>query len=266
MAKMKRQRSRTAKEPSEHHYRRALLKLQIELVKLQRDIIAEGRRILVILEGRDAAGKDGTIKHIVEHLSPRETRVVALGPPSDRDRHAWYFQRYVRYLPAAAEMVLFNRSWYNRAGVEPVMGFCTRREAREFLASVPDFERMLVSAGIKLFKYYLDIDKREQKQRLAERKHDPLKQWKLSPVDAKAQKMWRQYSAARDAMFERTHTAIAPWTIIRADDKHRARLNLIRDLLSRLDYPGRDKRLVKPDRDIVFPFEPRRLIDGSIAR
>jgi polyphosphate kinase len=247
-------------------YAKALLKLQIELVKLQRELIAGGDRILVLIEGRDAAGKDGAIKHMTEHLSPRETRIVALGPPSDRERHSWYFQRYVRYLPSAGEMVLFNRSWYNRAGVEPVMGFCTRREAREFLASVPDFERMLVSAGTKLFKYYLDIDKREQKQRLAERKHDPLKQWKLSPVDAKAQKLWRQYSAARDAMFERTHTEIAPWTIVRADDKHRARLNLIRDLLSRLDYPDRDKRLVKPDRDIVFPFEPRRLIDGSIAR
>jgi polyphosphate kinase len=249
-----------------HSYAKALVKLQIELVKLQRELIAGGDRILVLLEGRDAAGKDGTIKHMTEHLSPRETRIVALGPPSDRERHSWYFQRYVRYLPAAGEMVLFNRSWYNRAGVEPVMGFCTRREAREFLESVPDFERMLVGSGIKLVKYYLDIDKREQKHRLAERKHDPLKQWKLSPVDAKAQTLWRQYSAARDTMFERTHTEIAPWTIVRAGDKHQARLNLIRDLLSRLDYPDRDKRLVKPDRDIVFPFEPRRLIDGSVAR
>ena len=254
------------RELDKHVYAKALLKLQVELVKLQRELISGGDRILVLIEGRDAAGKDGTIKHVIEHLSPRETRVVALGPPSDRERHSWYFQRYVRYLPSAGEMVLFNRSWYNRAGVEPVMGFCTKREAREFLETVPDFERMLVRAGIRLFKYYLDIDKPEQRRRLAERRRDPLKQWKLSPVDAKAQKLWRQYSAARDAMFRRTHTAYAPWTVVRAGDKHRARLNLIRDLLSRLDYPGRDKRLVKPDRDIVFPFEPRLLADGAIAR
>ena len=256
---------RTA-ELDEHVYAKALVKLQIELVKLQRELIAGGERILVLIEGRDAAGKDGAIKHIIEHLSPRETRVVALGPPSDRERHSWYFQRYVRYLPSAGEMVLFNRSWYNRAGVEPVMGFCTRREAREFLETVPDFERMLVRSGIKLFKYYLDIDRHEQRRRLAARRRDPLKQWKLSPVDAKAQKLWRQYSAARDVMFRRTHTEIAPWTVIRADDKHQARLNLIRDLLSRLDYRDRDKRLIKPERDIVFPFEPRFLADGSIAR
>ncbi len=257
---------RRAAELDERVYAKALVKLQIELVKLQRELIACGERILVLIEGRDAAGKDGAIKHIIEHLSPRETRVVALGPPSDRERHSWYFQRYVRYLPSAGEMVLFNRSWYNRAGVEPVMGFCTRREAREFLETVPDFERMLVRSGIKLFKYYLDIDRHEQRRRLAARRRDPLKQWKLSPVDAKAQKLWRQYSAARDVMFRRTHTEIAPWTVIRADDKHQARLNLIRDLLSRLDYRDRDKRLIKPERDIVFPFEPRFLADGSIAR
>ena len=257
---------RRAAELDKHVYAKALVKLQIELVKLQRELIAGGERILVLIEGRDAAGKDGAIKHIIEHLSPRETRVVALGPPSDRERHSWYFQRYVRYLPSAGEMVLFNRSWYNRAGVEPVMGFCTRREAREFLETVPDFERMLVRSGIKLFKYYLDIDRHEQRRRLAARRRDPLKQWKLSPVDAKAQKLWRQYSAARDVMFRRTHTEIAPWTVIRADDKHQARLNLIRDLLSRIDYPGRDKRLIVPDRDIVFRYEPQLVESGKIAR
>src|SRR5215831_2806462 len=229
-------------------YRKTLTKLQVELVKLQRQIIADRERVLVIVEGRDAAGKDGAIKHVVEHLSPRETRVVALGPPSDRERHAWYFQRYVAHLPTAGEMVLFNRSWYNRAGVEPVMGFCTKAETREFLETVPDFEQMLISARIKLFKYYLDIDKHEQKKRLGERRRDPLKQWKLSPVDAKASKLWSQYSKMRNLMFAHTHAPLSPWTVVRADHKHRARLNLIRDLLSRLDYKGRDERLLAVDR------------------
>jgi polyphosphate kinase len=245
-------------------YRKALVKLQIELVKLQRQIIAGGERILVILEGRDAAGKDGTIKHVTEHLSPRETRIVALGPPSDRERHSWYFQRYVRYLPAAGEMVLFNRSWYNRAGVEPVMGFCTKRETREFLEMVPAFEQMLIHSGIRLFKYYLDIDRREQKRRLKERQRDPLKQWKLSPVDAKAPKLWAQYSKARNTMFQRTSTLIAPWTVVRADDKHLARLNLIRDLLSRLDYSHRNERLIISDPKIVFAFDELHLKNGMI--
>jgi polyphosphate kinase 2 len=247
-------------------YRKALVKLQIELVKLQRQIIAGGERILVILEGRDAAGKDGTIKHVTEHLSPRETRIVALGPPSDRERHSWYFQRYVRYLPAAGEMVLFNRSWYNRAGVEPVMGFCTKGEAREFLEMVPAFEQMLIHSGIRLFKYYLDIDRREQKRRLKERRRDPLKQWKLSPVDAKAPKLWAQYSKARNTMFQHTSTLIAPWTVVRADDKHLARLNLIRDLLSRLDYSHRNERLIIPDPKIVFAFDELHLKNGMINR
>ncbi|MGO8919036.1 MAG: polyphosphate kinase 2 [Stellaceae bacterium] len=257
---------RAAREPSADAYHRELVKLQIELVKLQRQIIAEGDRILVILEGRDAAGKDGAIKHVTEHLSPRETRIVALGPPSDRDRHSWYFQRYVRHLPAAAEMVLFNRSWYNRAGVELVMGFCTKQETRAFLETVPDFERMLASDGISLHKYYLDIDKREQEKRLAERRRDPLKQWKLSPVDVKAPKLWRDYSKARNAMFERSHTADAPWTVVRANDKRLARLNLIRDLLSRHDYRHRDERLIVPDRAVVFPYDPACLVNGMISK
>jgi polyphosphate kinase len=246
-------------------YRRELLKLQIELVKLQRHIIAHDDRILVIFEGRDAAGKDGTIKHITEHMSPRETRVVALGPPSDRDESEWYFERYVRHLPAAREMVLFNRSWYNRAGVERVMGFCSKAQTREFLDVAPGFEAMLVRSGMKLFKYYLDISRREQKQRLAERAKDPLKQWKLSPVDAKAMKYWEEYSKARNQMLTRTHTEIAPWTIVRADDKETARLNVIRDLLSRLDYKHRDKRLIKPDREVVRDFDPSLIETGMIA-
>ncbi len=251
--------------PGESGYKKALIRLQIELVKLQRQIIAEDDRILIIVEGRDAAGKDGAIKHITEHLSPRETRVVALGPPSDRDRHSWYFQRYVPHLPAGGEMVLFNRSWYNRAGVEPVMGFCTKAEAREFLETVPAFEQMLIHAGIKLFKYYLDIDKHEQKKRLAERRRDPLKQWKLSPVDAKASKLWRQYSKARNEMFAKSHSSFAPWTVVRANDKHAARLNLIRDLLSRVDYRRRSNRLPPADPRIIFGYDPACLENGMIS-
>ena len=246
-------------------YRRELLKLQIELVKLQRHIIAHDDRILVIFEGRDAAGKDGTIKRITEHMSPRETRVVALGPPSDRDESEWYFERYVRHLPAAREMVLFNRSWYNRAGVERVMGFCSKAQTREFLDVVPGFEAMLARSGMRLFKYYLDISRREQKRRLAARAKDPLKQWKLSPVDAKATKYWDDYSKARNQMLARTHTEAAPWIIVRADDKETAQLNVIRDLLSRLDYKHRDKRLIKPDRDIVRDFDPTLIETGMIA-
>ena len=246
-------------------YRRELLKLQIELVKLQRHIIAHDDRILVIFEGRDAAGKDGTIKRVTEHMSPRETRVVALGPPSDRDESEWYFERYVRHLPAAREMVLFNRSWYNRAGVERVMGFCSKAQTREFLDVVPGFEAMLARSGMRLFKYYLDISRREQKRRLAARAKDPLKQWKLSPVDAKAMKYWDDYSKARNQMLTRTHTEAAPWTIVRADDKETAQLNVIRDLLSRLDYKHRDKRLIKPDRDIVRDFDPTLIETGMIA-
>jgi len=245
---------RHSRDISEPHYKKALIQLQIELVKLQRRIIAKGERILVIFEGRDAAGKDGTIKHITEHLSPRDTRVIALGPPSDHDEHSWYFQRYVPQLPAAGETVLFNRSWYNRAGVERVMGFCTVAEVRAFFDMVPAFEAMLVRDGITLIKYYLDISKREQKRRLDERRTDPLKQWKLSPIDAKAQKRWRDYSDARDEMLARTHRPAAPWLIVSADNKHLARLNVIRDMLARTPYPGRGKKLAPPDPAVVFPY------------
>ena len=254
-----------AKRSGKESYAASLIKLQIELVKLQRQVIAEGLRLLVIFEGRDAAGKDGTIKHITEHMSPRETRTVALGPPSDRDRHSWYFQRFVPYLPAGGEIVLFNRSWYNRAGVERVMGFCTKKEAREFLAAVPAFEAMLIDSGTRLVKYYLDIDKREQKQRLRERRRDPLKQWKISPVDMKAPKLWKAYSQARDEMFSRTHSEVAPWTVVHANDKHAARLNVIRDLLWRIEYHGRDERLLIVDPDIVFPYSEAARTDGKIS-
>ena len=240
--------------------------LQIELVKLQRHFIGCGDRILVLLEGRDAAGKDGSIKRIVEHLSPRETRVVALGKPSDRDRKGWYFQRYVAQLPVAEELVLFNRSWYNRAGVEYVMGFCSKDEHEEFMRSVPKFEEMLVSSGIRLLKYYLDIGKGEQIQRLAARQSDPLKQWKSSPVDAVAVKQWRAYSDARDQMLLRTHTAVAPWHIVRTDDKRIARLNLIRHILSRLHYAGKKTKLVQPDSTVAFEFTPDCIHSRKLAR
>jgi len=246
-------------------YERQLVRLQIELVKLQRCVIEHGLRVVVVLEGRDAAGKDGTIKRITEHMSPRETRVVALGPPTEREEHSWYFQRFVAYLPTQGEIVLFNRSWYNRAGVERVMGFCTKAETDEFLETAPNFEAMLARAGITLVKYYLDISKAEQKRRLAERRKDPLSQWKLSPVDMKAPKLWHAYSKARNKMLERTHGVIAPWTIVRADDKEHARLNVIRDLLWRLDYPGRHHRLQRPDKNVVFPYDVSCLEQGLLA-
>ncbi|MEX2229097.1 MAG: polyphosphate kinase 2 [Dehalococcoidia bacterium] len=236
-------------------YKRTLGELQIELVKLQRHMIANGAKVLVLVEGRDAAGKDGTIKRVVEHLSPRETRVVALGIPSDRDRSNWYFQRWVSHLPASGEFVLFNRSWYNRAGVERVMGFCTEAEYHEFMESVPTFEHLLLRSGIQLFKYYLDITRDEQQQRLEARRTDPLTQWKLSPVDAQASALWDDYSRARDEMLKRTHTLIAPWHVVSADHKRATRINVIRDLLSHLDYRDKDERLLAVDPDVVFGYE-----------
>ena len=246
-------------------YKDSLHLLQVELVKLQRHFIQCNDKILIIFEGRDAAGKDGTIKRIVQHLSPRETRVVALGKPSDRDRTSWYFQRYVAYLPAAQELVLFNRSWYNRAGVERVMGFCSEAEYQEFMNSAPGFENMLVRSGIKLLKYYLDISKDVQRQRLDERKRDPLTQWKISSLDAQALKKWKQYSLARDEMLRRSHRAETPWIIVRADDKRRTRLNVIKDLLNRLHYANKDERLVLPDPHIVSTYDDSYLKKGVLA-
>ncbi len=249
----------------DHGYGKTLEALQIELVKFQKHLIAKGDRILILLEGRDSAGKDGAIKRVIEHLSPRDTRVVALGKPSTRDESEWYFQRYVPHLPAAEEFVLFNRSWYNRAGVEWVMGFCTEAQYEEFMETVPTFEQMLVRSGIQLFKYYLDIDKAEQKRRLKDRLTDPLKQWKMSPIDAVAQKHWKDYSTARNAMFARTHTPSAPWTIVRANDKKQARLNLIMDLLTRLDYADKDHALLCPDPDVVFNYTHDVVAQGRVA-
>jgi polyphosphate kinase len=255
------------KQPSAKKvYKDTLHKLQAELVKLQRHFIKNNHKILIILEGRDASGKDGTIKRIVQHLSPRETRVVALGKPSDRDRTSWYFQRYVPHLPAASEMVLFNRSWYNRAGVERVMGFCSDDEYEEFIGSVVNFEAMLVRSGVKLLKYYLDVSKPEQARRLKDRTLDPLKQWKHSPIDAQAIKYWKAYSLARNEMLARTHNPLTPWTLVRADDKHSARLNIIRDILSKLSVDGKDKRIIRPDSQIVFPYDIANLENGQLAK
>jgi len=233
-------------------YEADLRLLQIELVKLQRHTIQTGKRLLLILEGRDTAGKDGSIKSITEHLSPRDSRVVALNKPSPREEGEWYFQRYVAQLPTAGEFVLLNRSWYNRAGVEKVMGFCTDEQYKQFMATVNEFESLLVGSDIQLIKYYLDITKEEQAIRLNDRAKDPLKQWKISPIDQQAQKMWSAYSVARDDMLKHTSSKIAPWTVISANDKKLAHLNLIADLLSRVDYPEKDKKLLKIDPKIVL--------------
>lgn len=250
---------------SDKAYEKQLYELQVELVKFQRHLIARGEKLAVVVEGRDGAGKDGTIKRITEHLSPRETRVVALGKPTERDRTSWYFQRFVAHLPAGGEFVLFNRSWYNRAGVEWVMGFCTEAEYKQFLNEAPQFEAMLTRSQIKLVKYYLDISKEEQKERLEERRKDPLKQWKISPIDAAAIKKWKEYSEARDAMLVRTSHPAAPWHIVIANVKKVARLNVIRHLLSCLDYKGKDEKLLKVDRAIVFEFNEKALANDTLA-
>jgi len=247
-----------------HDYEKKLHDLQIELVKLQRHVIARGEKLLIILEGRDGAGKDGTIKRITEHLSPRDIRVVALPKPSDREATEWYFQRYVEHLPAAGEIVIFNRSWYNRAGVEHVMGFCTQAEYDLFLRTVPVFEQMLADAGILVIKYYLDIDRTEQKKRLESRHQDPLKQWKISPIDEKALKHWDDYTKARNVMLRLTDSANAPWMVVRADDKKAARLAIIRDLITRVDY--KDAKPHHPgEPEILLRFDETCLTNGLLA-
>src|SRR5687768_17693295 len=260
-----RETSRPAPQLSKKAYEDTLYKLQIELVKLQRHLIKCDDRILIIFEGRDAAGKDGTIKRITQHLSPRETRVIALGRPSDRERSSWYFQRYVQYLPAAQELVLFNRSWYNRAGVEKVMGFCTDSEYEEFMGSVIEFELMLIRSGIKLLKYYLDISKPEQEKRLSQRRKDPLAQWKISALDEYALEKWDEYTLARDKMLTHTHNLITPWIIVHADDKQLTRLNVIKDMLSRLDYEDKNERLILPDPQIVSTFTASFIEEGLLT-
>ena len=238
-----------------HAYKTDLHALQIGLAALQRQIIGEERRLLVIFEGRDGAGKDGVIKRIVRHQSPRETRVVALGKPTERDRTSWYFQRWVNHLPAGGEFVLFNRSWYNRAGVEPVMGYCSQSEYARFLTDVAPFERLLVDEGLIILKYYLDISRAEQAARLEDRRTNPLKRWKISPVDAAALEKFDDYTDARDAMLAATGDAV-PWRVVRADDKQRARLAVIRDILASVPAEGLPEPIDPPDREVLRVWSP----------
>jgi len=232
-----------------------IMPLHVEMLKLQNHIKQEGGRVLAIFEGRDAAGKGGTIKRFVEHMNPRGCRVVALEKPSEMQRTQWYFQRYVEHLPCAGEVVLFDRSWYNRAGVERVMGFCNQREVKEFLRSVPALERMFIRSGIKLFKFYFSVSKEEQNRRFAKRLTDPLKQWKLSPVDKESQDKWDDYTRAKEDMFFYTSTTDCPWTIIKSDDKKRARINAMRVFLSQFDYPDKRTELMHIDPRIVLTVD-----------
>ena len=243
---------------SRNVYEKEKKKLQIELLKVQSWVKESGSRIAAIFEGRDAAGKGGTIKRYMEHLNPRGARVVALEKPSDRERGQWYFQRYINHLPTAGEMVFFDRSWYNRAGVERVMGFCEPHEYLQFMRQAPELERMLVNSGMHLFKFWFSVSREEQLRRFLSRRDDPLKHWKLSPVDIQSLDRWDDYTEAKNAMFFHTHTGDAPWTIIRSDDKKRARLNCIRHFLHQLDYPGKDvKAIGKVDNKIVLVPDTR---------
>ncbi len=227
-------------------------RLQVELLKMQNWVKTAGERVVILFEGRDAAGKGGTIKRFMEHLNPRGARVVALEKPSDVERGQWYFQRYVRHLPTAGEIVLFDRSWYNRAGVERVMGFCTDKEVDEFLAEVPVFERNLAESGIRIVKFWFSVSRDEQRRRFERRERDPLKQWKLSPVDVASVDKWDAYTKAKIAMFRATDTNDAPWTIVSSDCKKRARLAVMRCLLGQLDYDHKDAEAVGiPDPLIV---------------
>ena len=243
-------------------YERHKASLQVELLKAQRWIKESGAKVLVLCEGRDAAGKGGTIKRFMEHLNPRGARVVALQKPNDRERGQWYFQRYIEHLPAEGEIVLFDRSWYNRAGVERVMSFCTRAEYLEFMRQCPNLERMLVNSGIHLFKFYFSVSKEEQGRRFESRRTDPLKQWKISPIDLASLDKWEDYTEAKEAMFFYTDTADAPWTVIKSDDKKRARIAALQHFLMKLPYPDKDREVVRgPDALIAGPA--RRVVDGE---
>jgi polyphosphate kinase 2 len=228
--------------------------LQIELLKVQKWVKETGQRIVTLFEGRDAAGKGGTIKRFMEHLNPRLARVIALDKPSDAERGQWYFQRYIQHFPTHGEMVFFDRSWYNRAGVERVMGFCTPQEYLEFLRQCPEFERMLVNSGVRLVKYWFSVSRQEQMRRFISRRDDPLKQWKLSPLDIRSLDRWDDYSEAKKDMFFHTDTGDAPWVVIKSDDKKRARINCLRHFLSLLDYPDKDRAVASaPDLLLVGP-------------
>jgi polyphosphate kinase 2 len=231
-------------------------KPQIELLKVQNWVKETGQRLVILFEGRDAAGKGGTIKRFMEHLNPRGARVVALEKPTEAERGQWYFQRYVQHLPTAGEIVFFDRSWYNRAGVERVMGFCTPNEYLEFLRQAPEFERMLTNSGIHLLKYWFSVSREEQLRRFISRRDDPLKHWKLSPIDIESLDKWDDYTMAKKTMFFHTDTADAPWTVIKSDDKKRARLNCIRHFLWRLPYP---------DKNLQVVYEPDSLLTGPAS-
>ncbi|AXI43733.1 polyphosphate kinase 2 [Sulfitobacter sp. SK011] len=230
--------------------------LQVELLKVQHWVQETDQKFVLLFEGRDAAGKGGTIKRFTEHLNPRAARVVALNKPTDEERGQWFFQRYIKHLPTAGEIVLYDRSWYNRAGVERVMNFCAPTEYLEFMRQTPEFERMLVRSGIKLFKYWFSVTQEEQKRRFASRETDPLKRWKLSPIDRASLDKWDDYTEAKEAMFFYTDTADAPWTVIRSNDKKRARLTCMRHFLAQLDYPDKDPEVAKaPDPKIYHQAE-----------
>jgi polyphosphate kinase 2 len=251
---------------SKHDDDKELERRQLALVHWQQHAMAKGQKTLIIFEGRDAAGKDGSIRTVTEHLSVRNTRVVALPKPTDRDKSLWYFQRYVGHLPAAGETAIFNRSWYNRAGVEPVMGFCTPKEHETFLDDVPRFESMLLESKLSLVKLWLDVSKKEQAQRLKDRRSDPLKVLKSSPMDAAAQDRWNDYTAARDEMLKRTSTREAPWIIVRSDHKKQAHLAIISHLVRTLAPKKIAHEIDGPDPDVLFPFEADALKDGRLER
>jgi len=255
-----------SKFPDHHHYNKVLAELQLKLVEIQVRAMKHGEKICIVLEGRDGAGKDGLIKRVIEHLSPRQTRVIALPKPSDREESQWYFQRYVAHLPAAGEIVIFNRSWYNRGGVERVMKFSTPEQQEQFLRDAPEFERMLVESGIKFIKIWLDIDDAVQEARLDARRKDPLKQLKVSDMDKVAQSHWKDYSKARDEMLTRTHTAIAPWICARADDKKTTRIEVMRWLVHDLAPAKIADGVEAADPAVVFPFEVAAISDGRLAK
>ena len=236
------------------YYEREKRLLQIELVKLQNWVKDSGQRVVIVFEGRDAAGKGGTIKRFTEHLNPRGARIVALEKPTERERTQWYFQRYVTHLPSAGEIVMFDRSWYNRAGVERVMGFCTTEEYLEFMREAPEFERMLVNSGLALTKFWFSVSRLEQRTRFVIRQVDPVRQWKLSPMDIESLDKWDDYTTSKEAMFFYTDTEDAPWTVVKSNDKKRARLEAMRHILEMFDYDGKDEEVVgKPDRKIIGP-------------
>ncbi len=249
-------------------YELELKKLQIELLKLQNHVKEKGLRVAMLFEGRDAAGKGGTIKRVTEHMNPRGARVVALEKPSDRETTQWYFQRYSQHLPAEGEIVFFDRSWYNRAMVEPVMGFCNDEQNKRFLKYAPLFEQMLVKEGMKLFKFYFSVSKFMQKKRFDARKDDPLKQYKLSPVDASAQELWNQYTIRKFQMLTETNRTIAPWTIIRSDHKKTARIACIRYILQNLDYSGKisNKQLIPDPKIVISGIDEIRLMEENLLK